>query len=79
MTLVRSSDAITNVRHSVLDVGTFDPPWLRNAVLLLPREPLLFVGSISSNICYGRAGTPLAAIQGAGMAAGKWHFHLIIE
>jgi ABC-type multidrug transport system fused ATPase/permease subunit len=40
-------------------------------VLLLPSQPLLFIGSIASNICYGRAGTPSAAMQGAGMAAGK--------
>lgn len=39
--------------------------------MLLQRQPLLFTGSIGSNICYGRAGTPLAAMQGTGMAAGK--------
>ncbi len=42
-------------------------------MLLLPSQPLLFIGSIASNICYGRAGTPTAAMQGAGMAAGMLH------
>jgi ABC-type multidrug transport system fused ATPase/permease subunit len=61
------------------DVATFDPPWLRNAVLLLPRQPLIFIGSIGSNISYGRAGTPLAAIQAAGMAAGELHARFFDE
>jgi ABC-type multidrug transport system fused ATPase/permease subunit len=61
-----------------LDIRKIDPRWLHRNISIVPQEPVLFSGTIFSNICYARRAanpsvsleTEVATIEEV-MAAGK--------
>jgi ABC-type multidrug transport system fused ATPase/permease subunit len=48
--------SITIDGHNVRDL---DPRWLHRAIAIVPQEPVLFSGSIKSNIMYSRLASGL--------------------
>jgi subfamily B ATP-binding cassette protein HlyB/CyaB len=57
-----------------LDVGLFDPAWLRRQVAVVPQETTLFTGSVRENIAWADPGLPMGAVIDAARQAGAHEF-----
>eukprot|EP00899_Mesostigma_viride_P015332 jgi/Mesvir1/237/Mv13580-RA.1 len=56
------------------DIRLLDPQWLRQQIGLVSQEPVLFQGSIASNIAYGRPSASRGEIESAARTANAHGF-----
>jgi subfamily B ATP-binding cassette protein MsbA len=67
----RYSGAIKIDGHNLRDIALVS---VRNAIALVPQEPILFTGTVADNIAYGRFDAPREEIMAAAMAANAHEF-----
>jgi ATP-binding cassette subfamily B protein len=63
-----------SIRFDGIDIGQLDPRELRRHVAVVAQEPVIFSGSIRSNIAYGREAAGEADIRRAAEAAAASEF-----
>jgi ATP-binding cassette subfamily B protein len=57
-----------------IDIAQVDPGLLRRQIAVVSQEPVIFSGSIASNIAYGRLGAGMEAVRRAADAAAATEF-----
>jgi ATP-binding cassette subfamily B protein len=62
------------IRFDGIDIADLDPSDLRRHIAVVSQDPVIFSGSIASNIAYGRDGATLEAIRRAADAAAATEF-----
>jgi ATP-binding cassette, subfamily B, bacterial len=63
-----------HIRFDGVDIGDLDPVALRRHIAVVAQDPVIFSGSIASNIGYGRDNADLAQIRRAADAANASEF-----
>jgi ATP-binding cassette subfamily B protein len=56
------------------DIRHCDPHDVRRAMALVPQEPVIFAGSVTENVLFGRPGAPFEAVRDACAAAHALEF-----
>jgi ATP-binding cassette subfamily B (MDR/TAP) protein 1 len=56
------------------DIKSLNLHWLRSQIGLVSQEPVLFSGTISENIAYGKEGATQEEIENAAKAANAHNF-----
>jgi ATP-binding cassette, subfamily B, bacterial len=62
------------VRFDGIDISELDPVALRGAIAVVAQDPVIFSGTIASNIAYGRHGASLDEVRRAADAAAATEF-----
>ena len=63
-----------NVRFDGVDIGELDPVELRKHIAVVAQDPVIFSGTIASNIAYGRDGATADDVRRAAEAAAAMEF-----
>jgi ATP-binding cassette, subfamily B, bacterial len=62
------------VRFDGIDISELDPVALRGAIAVVAQDPVIFSGTIATNIAYGRHGASLEEVRRAADAAAATEF-----